>query len=252
MRISINMTSDNSIVLPINQNYYLASTVYKTLAAQPDYADFLHDHGYFHESSGHSFKLFVFSPLCCRNRKIAGDNISLGPGKIMWSISSPMPEFLTAIAEGLLSEGMIDICSNKLVIDNIMAEPEPLFVPEMRFSCQSPLVVSRPGSQGGHAEYLLHDDREFSDRVRTNLIRKYELIYGSPPQDNVFEMFFDKDYIARKDGKVTKLIDIKGTKIRGVFAPFSARGSVDLLKVGYEAGVGSYGSMGFGCVDVRE
>lgn len=251
MKINTYLLAESRIRLPISQNYFLASTIYNVLSAQPDYSRFLHDHGYCHEPSGRMFKLFVFSPLRCRDRKIVGADILLGPGKITWSISSPMPEFLNALAEGLLSQGTIDICSSRLMIESVEAEPDPVFCPEMRFTCLSPIVVSRSAGLGEYAEFLLHDDPEFSVRVRANLIRKYELIYGHEPADDSFEMCFDPDYLARKDGKVTKLIDIRGTKIRGVLAPFTAYGSVDLFRIGTETGFGERGSMGFGCVEAK-
>lgn len=51
---------------------------------------------------------------------------------------------------------------------------------------------------------------------------------------------------------MTRLIDYKGIKIRGVMAPFTARGNVELLKLGYSAGFGEKNSLGFGMVEVKE
>jgi CRISPR-associated endoribonuclease Cas6 len=46
------------------------------------------------------------------------------------------------------------------------------------------------------------------------------------------------------------LIDIRGTLIRGVMAPFITTGSTELIRTGYEVGFGERGSMGFGCTTV--
>ncbi|MDO8589504.1 MAG: CRISPR-associated endoribonuclease Cas6 [Armatimonadota bacterium] len=247
MRIRVRFRDREAVKLPINQNYFLAAAVYSVLGARPDYARFLHDHGYTHEASGRAFKLFVFSPLMCKTRRVAGQDLILGPGAFSWVISSPMPEFVTALAEGLLSQGEIDMRGVTLPIETVEAEAEPEFAPEIAFTCLSPIVAAQ--STPTYANFLTHEDQpEFSEHVRKNLIRKFELIHGRPPDDDSFRMEFDQGYIARRDGRVTKLIDIRGVQIRGVLAPFAVKGSVALIRVGYECGFGERGSMGFGCV----
>lgn len=248
MRIRVRFVCDEQIRVPINSNYFLSSAIYNTLSVRPDYAKFLHDTGYTHEPSGRMFKLFVFSPLMCRNRRVFGDDLLLGPGEVGWIISSPMSEFVIALAEGLLSRGEIDVRGTHLHIESIEAMPEPQYCEEMKFSCLSPIVISRPGDDGDYAYFCKNTDPDFSDRVRANLIRKHELIYGRQPQDTRFEMTFDPDYISRKQGRITKLIDIRGIRIRGVYAPFVTSGSPDLIILGHDVGYGEKGSMGFGCV----
>ncbi len=250
MRVQVHLTAEQPVRLPLNQNHFLAAAIYNTLGVRPDFAQFLHDRGYVHEPSGRSFKLFVFGPLQCRRRRPLGEDIWLGPGPISWVISSPIPEFLTALAEGLLSRGEIVIRQTRLPIQAVEAEAEPQFSLQMTFTCLSPIVVSRPGEDGGYAHYCTHEDTDFSERVRANLIRKHELLYGAPPDDADFQLCFDADYIARRNGRVTKLIDIHGTKIRGVLAPFTVRGSIALTRIGYACGFGQHNSMGFGCVRV--
>jgi CRISPR-associated endoribonuclease Cas6 len=251
MRIGVTFEANKALIFPINQNYFLSSAVYSALESRPEYAKFLHDHGYEHEPSGRRFKLFVFSPLLCRRREIRDESIIMGPGQIRWLISSPMTDFITALAEGLLSKGEVDVRGTRLAIKTVDAEPEPEFARTMSFVCLSSIVVSRPDENGGYAHFCTNDDPDFSERVRFNLIRKYELIYGRRPDDEQFEMVFDPDYISRRQGKITKLTDIRGTQIRGILAPFTTTGSPALLQIGYHTGFGERGSMGFGCVDVN-
>jgi len=63
-------------------------------------------------------------------------------------------------------------------------------------------------------------------------------------------MVFDSDDIRKRRGRVTRMIDIKGIKIRGVMCPFHAAGNPELLFVGYECGFGNRNSVGFGMVEV--
>ncbi len=252
MRICVRLAADSPVRLPVNQNYFLASAIYSVLGARPDYAQFLHDHGYTHDATGRVFKLFVFGPLQCRARRVVGEEIILGPGDVSWVISSPMPEFVTALAEGLLSRGQVSIRGASLPIATVEAAPEPEFGREASFTCLSPIVVSKGSPDGGYAQFLLHDDPEFSERIRANLVRKFELVHKRRPEDDSLEMRFDPAYISRRDGKVTKPIDIRGTQIRGVLAPFSVSGSTELMRIGYECGFGERGSMGFGCVQAQK
>ena len=94
------------------------------------------------------------------------------------------------------------------------------------------------------------DDPSLSELIRQNLIRKHEAIHGRAPHDDVLTFTFDKDYIDRRQGRVTRLIDYKGIKIRGVLCPFRISGSVALIQTGYECGFGDKNSAGFGMVEV--
>ncbi|MDI6828923.1 MAG: CRISPR-associated endoribonuclease Cas6 [Armatimonadota bacterium] len=252
MRIRVVFSQQDTVAVPIAQNYFLASAIYDVLNAKPDYAQFLHDCGYMHQPSGRSFKLFVFSPLMCAQRQIEDQHILLGPGTIQWLISSPMIDFVMALSEGLLFKKRISIGKAFLPIDHVEVLPDPEFTCEMSFTCLSPIVATRSEGLGEHAHFCTHEDADFSERIRSNLVRKYELVHGSAPIDTSFEMSFDPDYIARRGGRVTKLIDIRGTQIRGVFAPFRACGSPELIKIGYQCGFGERGSMGFGCVEAQK
>ena len=49
---------------------------------------------------------------------------------------------------------------------------------------------------------------------------------------------------------MTRLVDYKGIKIRGVVSPFHVIGAPELIHIGYECGFGDKNSMGFGMADV--
>ncbi|MYA55487.1 CRISPR-associated endoribonuclease Cas6 [Candidatus Poribacteria bacterium] len=95
------------------------------------------------------------------------------------------------------------------------------------------------------------EDPAFSERIRQNLIRKHEAIHGRAPHDDTLTFTFDKGYIDRRQGRVTRLVDYKGIKIRGVMCPFDVSGSIPLIQIGYECGFGDKNSAGFGMVDVQ-
>ena len=249
MRIKITCDIGEGIRLPINYNYFLASAIYGFLReSDPEYADFLHQDGY--ELENRRFKLFTFSQLMAKRREIRGDQIHFR-SPLAWYVSSSQEPFLENFAASLMGTGILQIERHRLRVQDVEVLRQPRFGSQMTFRCLSPITMStkreRDGQLGTH--YCLPDDPQFSELVRQNLIRKYEAVYRHPPTEKSFAMTFDQAYIDKKEGRVTRLIDFKGTKIRGVFSPFHVIGTPELIHIGYECGFGDKNSMGFGMVE---
>ena len=249
MRIQILADVGDGITLPINYNYHLAGVIYRFLAeSDPEYASFLHEEGY--AAAEKHFKLFTFSQLMAERRRITGATIHFG-STLMWSVSSPVERFLSHFADTLLTEGRLSIGSHELRIRDVNVPRIPHFQSEMDFRCLSPIVMStvreHHGKQAMH--YCLPDDPALSDLIRQNLIRKHEAIHGRAPDNDTLTFTFDKNYIDRRQGRVTRLVDYKGIKIRGVLCPFRVSGSIPLIRVGYECGFGDKNSAGFGMAE---
>jgi len=121
----------------------------------------------------------------------------------------------------------------------------------MSFTCLSPLVASTMVERDGRLQphYYRYDDPRLPAAIGENLRRKLRLLNGKQRPGGDFRLEFDRSCLERH-GQVEKLIDYKGTKIKGILAPFTARGPVELLQIGYEAGFGEKGSMGFGMAEV--
>jgi CRISPR-associated endoribonuclease Cas6 len=111
-------------------------------------------------------------------------------------------------------------------------------------------VVASVFREDRSTRYLTPSDPdEFSEAVRRNLLRKYEALYGGAPQDDSLRLEWDSEYVRRERHGGTKLVGIKGIKVRGVLAPFTLAGSTELMALGYDAGIGEKNSMGFGMVE---
>ena len=250
MRIKILADVGDGLTLPINYNYMLAGVIYRFLAeSDPEYASFLHNEGYL--AAEKRFKLFTFSQLMAARRRVTGENIHFG-STLTWSVSSPVERFLSHFADTLLTEGSLSFGQRQLRIRDVTVPRIPRFQPEMQFRCLSPIVMTtkreRNGKQAMH--YCLPDDPVFSDLIRQNLIRKHEAIHGRVPYDATLTFAFDKNYIDRRKGRVTRLVDYKGIKIRGIMCPFRVSGSIPLIQIGYECGFGDKNSAGFGMVEI--
>lgn len=99
-----------------------------------------------------------------------------------------------------------------------------------------------------NCHYLRPWEDGFSEAIKNNLIKKYKLIHGKDVADAAFSIKIDTEYMNRRSGKITKNINFKGTNIIGFMAPFEVTGNPELIRIGYEAGFGEKGSMGFGMI----
>ena len=249
MRIKITCGIGKGVDLPINYNHLLTGVIYQFLkGSDPEYADFLHQTGY--EFENRRFKLFTFSQLMAKRREIRGDRIHFR-SPVTWYVSSSQEPFLQNFAASLMGTGILQIERHSLQVQDVEVLRQPRFGQKMNFRCLSPITMStkreRDGNLGAH--YCLPDDPQLSELIRQNLIRKYEAVHQHPPTDKSFAMKFDQEYIDKREGRVTRLVDYKGIKIRSIISPFHVIGATELIRVGYECGFGDKNSAGFGMVE---
>lgn len=260
MRITLTLFSlKQQGILPVNYNYFLTSLIYKIIQnSSEDYSRFLHDEGYRLGESKKGFKLFTYSMLRGERFKVTGDKVIFSKGRIRWQISSPLDIFLQHLITGVFAEGQkIEIgpedSKMSLIIERVETLPRPEFKETMYFTCLSPITVSTclnrsNGLNGLNCHYLRPWEEGFSEAIKNNLIKKYKLIYGKDIWDSGFKITVDTEYMNRKNGRITKNINFKGTNIIGFMAPFEVTGKPELIEIGYETGFGEKGSMGFGMV----
>ncbi len=237
--------------IPFAYTHHLAAVIYGFLQkSSRDYARFLHDEGY--RVGAKRFKLFTFSQLFIPKRTLTPQGILCHSHELFWQISSPVTEFVEHLAQGLLQLGQMRLGEHELLIERVQVVPRPQFSHEMRLRCLSPLVVSAAQEHKGKlfARYLRADDPQLSEALRQNLLKKFCVVYGREPYTSELGVEFDKEYLRRKGEETYRLVDYKGTKIKGIMAPFVVRGSPELIELGYEAGFGEKNSMGFGMVEV--
>jgi len=192
-----------------------------------------------------------------------------------WYISSPWDEFLRNLVNGLLESGAIrlgqhnfPITQTETLSSSIQNDAQQSQI--VKFSCLSPIVVTtKKEYKGKLAKYYYKpadNPYEISDKIRQNLINKYESFYNKKLEDTSLKIEFDKNYLLKKPGaqvlshyikstdnviasetKQSRFLDIK---IPAIMCPFTATGSSELIRFGYECGFGELNSAGFGMVRV--
>lgn len=257
MRLVVTCQVERAVGIPTNHQHLLTGIAYRFLAcSDEEYARFLHDEGYAPDSGPKRFKLFCFSGLRAKRRRIAGETLWLGPGEVEWHIGSPKDEFLRNFATGLLAQGELAVGTQRLPIVRAQALPTPDFSSgTAHFSCLTPIVASVPTEGGGKTYLRPSEGAAFSEAARGNLLRKYRALHGEAPktgEDN-FTLTFDAEYLARNPHAGTKKITFKATEIIGALAPFTVVTSApELIALGHAAGFGELNAGGFGMVETRE
>jgi CRISPR-associated endoribonuclease Cas6 len=255
MRIRVHLRAPPPIVIPLNYAHQLASLIYRVLnCSSSAYATFLHGQGY--GAGDRRFKLFSFSPLFGHPRQLVAGHLRMETTAVSWYITSPVEAFLRHVVQGILGIDRVEVGGLTFQIEQVETLPEPPFKAEMRFTCLSPITMSVRTAGQRWAQYLSPDDSQFAAAIRANLERKYALVEAlqgkatEALRDETFSLTFDPHYVARHGGRISKLIDYKGTKIRGYQAPLTVIGPPELIRIGYACGFGDKNSQGFGMVEV--
>ena len=247
MRIKIKLSTPEETGIDLNYNYYLSSVVYELLRkSNTQYSARLHESGYI--LGGRKFKLFTFSSLFPRKYSVDGSTLYIKEGAEFY-IASPMSEFVLHLADGLLSAREVRICNSKFYIETVEVLPQPAFKRETRFICLSPFTSMTVEEVEGEKKAVpcVPGSFKFAENIKNNLLRKYHLINGKLPDDLSFEISFKQSDL-EKYGK-GKLIKFKETFVKAYLIPFTIKGSIELMKVGYECGIGEKNSAGFGMVE---
>ncbi len=256
MRLKVTLRVDEPTAVAFDHQHYLMALIYNLLDhSDADYAQFLHDKGYTHrDEPGRAFKMFHFSGLRTRARRLQGGVIVFMPGRAEWFIGSPVPLFLQNLAGALTQAARIRVGESRFHVAAIETIAAPEFQEgRAQFSCLSPIVaaVRRPEEEGGGTYYLRPktDRNAFEAAIRTNLIRKHRVLYGMDPHDDTLRLLFDARYLERDAHQGTRKVCVNGIDVIGAFCPLEIECAPPLLRLLWDCGVGEKNSSGFGMVE---
>ena len=245
MRIKVNLQSDRKIGLPIHHNHIIQSFIYANLDRA--LAGTLHDEGY--KLGSRTFKLFTFSRLLGRMNYSPQEGFTFYPPVSLF-IASPKVDILESLAHFLVKRKELILGKNKVWTEGIEVMMERKFTGKVQIEMLSPVVVYSTlyTPEGKKKTYFYNpQEKEFKEKIRDNLIKKYLLVNGSSSDDN-----FQFDILPLRVNKNDeKIIIYKQTVIHGWMGRYEITGSPELIEVSYSAGLGSKNSSGFGMWEVR-
>ena len=153
----------------------------------------------------------------------------------------------------MIGNDNLNIYGRKLTLTSVAVLPDLQdvdFSEEVTIKMLSPVVAYNTVRKGNSSRtiYFSPWDEWFSELIRMNLERKYQLIYGERLQDADIRI----EPIGPKDERYCKVLDYKNTVIKGWNGIYKLKGNRELIKVAYDTGLGSKNSQGFGCFEVIE
>lgn len=234
MRVRIELHPLNDEPYPYDHHYSLSGVVYGWMKAADEVLS-----AELHYSR--EIKLFTFSELLCGERKATkGGILPLSSPYIIYS--SPSADYVRAFVEGVLSRPEFHLGEARFAVERVEVLREPEFSGKATFRTLSPIVVSTM-RDGGEKWYLYPDSPKWYVNLERNLKRKYAMVHGAEAHGRL-----SVNVLHAKPKKY----EIKGSAVRGTHMRFTVEGPPELIRIGYRAGFGERGAMGFGCVEVVE
>ncbi|MDR2966964.1 MAG: CRISPR-associated endoribonuclease Cas6 [Methanobacteriaceae archaeon] len=243
MRLKIKLESKKHLHIPFNYNHILSSVIYNKIA-DLNLANELH--------SSTSFKFFTFSQINIQERKMVKSGFISKNGVISFQIASPNEYLIKSLVEGYLEDLQVNFKGQNLFVEKIELLPIPKFENEMKFKTISPIIIRTKKEIDGDLKTwdLNPSDPSFYINLEKNLVKKYNKLYDKEiATDNIkitSEMKFVKGKrIAIKKGNIK-------TYNKAFMMDIAIKGDKNLIKFGYDCGLGEKNSLGFGMIDLDD
>ena len=242
MRIKFVFESETGkIILPVNYNRYIQSFIYKNIS--PKLAGFLHNEGFKYEKR--DFRLFTFSRIFGKYRIIRSEKTLEFKTPVSFYLSTVYPVIAEEFTESIIKADDMKIGKNKIFLSSVEVFMKKINKDKMRIRALSPIVVYstlKKGDGGKKTYYYSPFEKEFSDLVGKNIMKKYTAYYKKKP---VNDRFIIKPYkVSEKRNLITTFY--KGTVIKGWTGIYEIESSPEFLEFSYCTGIGSKNSQGFG------
>lgn len=219
MRLHLKLTP-NIKPIPFNYQHQLTGVLHKWLG-QND----LHN----------KISLYSFSWL---RGKVNSTNNGLNfPQGARWFISFWESKYSSQLIEGILDKPTV---FNGLQVDEVRVTKPPKFRKVERFKVSSPVLI-RKNEDNGRRKHLSFKDDESKEYLTKSLQSKLD--EANVKVEN-FSIGFDATYQNAK----TKLINIKGTKLKANLCPIIIKGDPRAIEFAWNVGVGELTGSGFGAI----
>lgn len=241
IKIILENINDERIKFPVHYNHLLQSFIYQNIGEE--LAEFLHERGF--EYGKRKFKMFVFSRIFSKGLKISKKEIIFNR-EIYFFLSSPLEEFISKLAENLFKKSQFEINRNQLTLKGIEVI-SPLFTKSKeKIKMLSPLTCYSTLFKKDKKKtyYYSPFEKEFKDLIRENLRKKYRAFYKKD-----FDFDFKIEPI-NVNKNCEKIINYKGTVIKGWLGLYEIESEPEIIKFAYDVGLGSKNSQGFGMFDL--
>jgi len=244
LRIKIDLESLSTVglVLPRHHNYLIQGFIYRNLSKA--IATKVHDQGY--KYGKREFRLFTFSRLFGRFES-RDRNLTFKEKCTLW-IASPITEILESLACSLARKGKMKIGNNYCRVLSIEVPFTGDYNKELLIRALSPITVySTLFTQDKKKKTYYYSPFEdnFSRLLKENLLKKYVLINNGEPEGEL-DFSITPEKVSKRNEHI---IFYKETVIKAWSGIYRLKGSIELIKLAFDCGLGAKNSQGFGMIE---
>lgn len=239
MRLKIYLKANNEFIVPFNYNYALSSLIYNKIA-DTELTNKLHQ--------SQSFKFFTFSQLNIKNRRIVKEGIISKDGKVDFQVSSPNEYLIKNLVEGHLDDLTVNFKGKKLFVEKLELLGGLEFKNQMNFKTISPIIVRIKKEVDGKLKVwdLNPSEQRFYKNLEKNLVKKYNQFYNE--EKKIEDIKISTSMMQVKGKRITIEKNNQKTYHRAFMMDLNLEGDLDLIKFGYDCGLGEKNSLGFGMI----
>jgi CRISPR-associated endoribonuclease Cas6 len=161
------------------------------------------------------------------------------PNGARWFISFWEDKYTEKLKNGILSDPEVIY---GMRVESIKEQSIPEFGDKYRFKVASPVLI-RKNRDDGTREHLEFRDKE-ADKVMSHRMQSKLKEAGFKDEHLDLKIEFDRDFSNPK----TKLIEIKGTRLKANLCPVILSGTDEAVKFAWDVGVGELTGSGFGAL----
>jgi CRISPR-associated endoribonuclease Cas6 len=237
-KLKFKFSFEQPLNLPKHYNNVLQGFFYKNM--DPLLAGILHEVGFVYNQR--RFKLFAFSKIFGKIKEKNESNILFKPPDVHVYFSTPITTHMKSIVMSLMKKEKLLMYKQYVFLSEVEVLEEEIESDEITVVCLSPIVVYRTPEGSRRHIYLSPFEEQFYDMIKSNLMKKYQLVYGKRYMGDIEIAPANTNSIHKKK------IVFKGTLITAWEGLFKIKAKRDMLKVGLECGLGVKNSAGFGCI----
>ncbi len=235
--LTLTLDSDRPVILPKSYNHVLQGFFYANIDRL--LSEFLHQSGFIYE--GRKFKLFTFSKIGYSSLEKRGDILKLIPPLVI-HFASPFLKLTESLLKEVLKKQSLKLGSNYVFLSQIHArEYNPQ--KEVSVRCLSPITVYRTPAGSKRFEYFTPYQEDFYKLLKSNLLKKYHLVYGKKYEGGI------EISPVKIENSYRKKVVFKGTLVEAWEGTYNIRTGEDMMCIALYAGLGVKNSAGFGMVE---
>lgn len=243
MRIKIKLQSvSEKLSIPQHYNHIIQAVIYRNL--NQTLAQKIHNQGYAYEKR--QFRFFNYSRLY--GSFLRKDNYLVYQDEITLWVSSPITEILESFASHLVKKGKIKIGDSYCKIASIEVPVSEELTDKITIRTLSPITVYstlKTLDAQKKTYYYSPFEPDFSRLIHQNLLKKYYII-----NKESFDPTIEFSFIPIKLSKNNEhIVYYKDTVVKAWSGIYQLNSASELIKVGFDCGIGAKNSQGFGMIE---